>query len=120
MDVAKSLKFFGYSIQKDAAGKEKRNEQFSNCRISELVSKQLENVPLSTHDDWIDNLVDSLQRQTLKSNILNFTDVRSALKDLQRSGGQVVELMEAETSQTTVCTGAIYYSTVIADEIDFF
>jgi len=84
VDVAKSLKFFGYSIQKDAA---------------ELVHKQLENVPASTHDDWIDNLVDSLQRQTLKSNILDFNDVKSALKDLQRAGGQVVQLPETEDSK---------------------
>ena len=80
---------------------------------SELVHKQLENVPASTHDDWIDNLVDSLQRQTLKSNILDFNDVKSALKDLQRAGGQVVQLPETEDSKrATVRMQLLYVQSV--------
>jgi hypothetical protein len=76
---------------------------------SELVQKQLENVAASTHDDWIDNLVDSLQRQTLKSNILDFNDVKSALKDLQRAGGQVVQLPETQESQRATVSMQLQY-----------
>ena len=51
--------------------------------ISEIISSKLDDVGLAEQDDWIESLIESLQRQSLSSNVLDLKSVRAALKDLQ-------------------------------------
>ena len=54
----------------------------SNC-FSEIISSKLEDVGVADQDDWIESLIESLQRQSLSSNVLDLKSVRAAMKDLQ-------------------------------------
>ena len=51
--------------------------------FSEIISSKLEDVGVADQDDWIESLIESLQRQSLSSNVLDLKSVRAALKDLQ-------------------------------------
>jgi len=74
INVASALKLYGYSIQREA---------------SEILASELRNIGPSEHDKWYDDLVESLQRQSLTSNVLSVKSVQLALKEIGKDGLQV-------------------------------
>ena len=53
----------------------------------DMVSSQMASVRAGEVDDWIETLIEALQKQSLSSNVLDLPSVRAALKDLQKDGG---------------------------------
>ena len=67
LNVASALKLYGYSIQKDA---------------SDVLVNELRNLGPGDQEQWYENLVESLQRQSLESNVLSLKTIQLALKEL--------------------------------------
>ena len=81
LNVVSTLKLFGYSIQKEA---------------SELINHELNKVNRAQHDQWYEDLVESIQRQSLETNVLNARAVQLALKEL---GKDVTANLAVETNE---------------------
>ena len=62
-------------------------EPYSSYIFVDMVSSQLENIRHGEVDDWLESLIEALQKQSLSSNVLDLKSVRAALKDLQKDGG---------------------------------
>jgi len=82
-NVAAMLKIYGYSVKKDA---------------SDLISNQLSMIRSAELDDWIESLIEALQKQSLSSNVLDLNCIRAALKDLQKDGDVIVNVEEESPS----------------------
>jgi len=81
LNVVSTLKLFGYSIQKEA---------------SELINRELSSINRAEHDQWYEDLVESIQRQSLETNVLNSKAVSLALKEL---GKDVTANVQVETNE---------------------
>ena len=46
----------------------------------DMVSSQINNVRPGEIDEWVESLVEALQKQSLSSNLLDLNSIRSALK----------------------------------------